>query len=166
MKDKNNIHGFKAPDGYFDDFDERLFGKMEEEKLPRDTGFTVPEGYFNDLEEGIMKNVLSLKEQKEVIPLYKSRTLVYVASIAACIALIYTLATNRESLTKQIDKVQFSSIENYIEEGNLDLDSFDVMALLNDEDVSDLIIENELFSEEFLKDYLLENIEDTTLLIE
>ena len=60
----------------------------------------------------------------------------------------------------------FSSIDSYINEGNLGFDSYDVIALLNDEDVSNLNFETNIFSEENLENYLLENIDNTQLLIE
>ena len=50
MKEKPK-RTFKTPEGYFENFNERLLDRMakEESIIPKEDGFTVPEGYFEKL---------------------------------------------------------------------------------------------------------------------
>jgi len=155
-------HGFKAPDDYFEDFEERLFSRLNEAELPKKHGFDVPDGYFEDLEERILQNVA--KEQTvKVIPLFKRKTLIYAASVAACAILVLSVYTGSSG---GVESLRMAEIEEYIIGDSMDLDSYDIAQLLNEYDLDNLTLEDELFSEENLEDYLLENLDDTTLLIE
>ena len=71
-----------------------------------------------------------------------------------------------ESIVKQMDSLKIASIENYIDEGYLNLESYEVLALLDDEDLTNIDFESDIFSEESLENYLLENSIEETLLIE
>ena len=57
MKDKKYKSGFKVPENYFDNFDERLFKTIESETLPKETGFKVPDGYFDNLEDSLLQKL-------------------------------------------------------------------------------------------------------------
>ena len=87
-------------------------------------------------------------------------------AIAACLAIIVSLLIKNDSIVKQIDSIKTASIETYIDEGYLDLESYEVLALLDDEELSNINFESDIFSEESLEDYLLENSIEETLLIE
>ena len=50
MNRKENIDNFKIPANYFDEFENHLFKKLNEEILPKNTGFKIPVGYFNTLD--------------------------------------------------------------------------------------------------------------------
>lgn len=165
MKEEKHIHGFKTPENYFENFDERLFAKMEEELLPKEPGFKVPDNYFETLEEKLLTNVFASEKQLRRIPLFQNRAVIWGMAIAACVAVIFTVVkTNTAS--NSITSLEFSSIESYIDDENLDLDSFDLMGLLNDEDIATLSNENRMFSEENLENYLIENIDNTNFLTE
>lgn len=165
MEDKKHKHGFNTPKDYFKNFDDRLFSKLSEGYIPKKDGFTVPEGYFNLFEETVLNRVKNIKEQPKVIPILSRKTITYAISIAACAVLVFSIInTNASKIT--LDNLQFTTIESYIEDGNLSFDSYDVALLLNDEDLENLFFDEEIFSEETLEKYLLENIDDTTLLLE
>ncbi len=166
MKKKNNIHGFKTPKSYFDNFEEELFNKLEEEKLPPNTGFMVPQAYFDTFEDRLFEKIDSDESRPKVIQLFRNRKLMYATAIAASLALLFVLVGPDSNLPDQIDKLQLSSIENYIDEGNLEYNDLEIMALMDEEEVLNLTIDEDLISEESLEDYLLENIDDTTLFIE
>ena len=154
-------HGLKAPQDYFDGFEERLFSKISEEALPSKPGFEVPTGYFDSLEEKILSKV-SMETVVKVIPLYKRKTFIYAASIAACLVLAFSIYTRN---TTQELTLEIADIEAYFNEDRMDYDSYDVAQLLNEDDLEALSLES-IFSEEILEEYLLENLDDTTLLIE
>ncbi len=172
MKDKKHIHGFNTPKEYFEDFEGRLFSKISENKIPKESGFSVPKDYFTQLEDRVLERVISsdltghqVGNNPKIIPLFTKRTLIYAASIAACAVLIFSVINSNNTSIKWED-MQISSIENYIEEGNLGLDTYDIASLLKENDLENITLENDLFSDETLEDYLLENLDDPTLLIE
>ncbi len=165
MKNKKQNHGFDLPKNYFEDFEDRLFIKLSEDKLPKESGFGIPDGYFDQLEDRVLKRVTVSEEQGKVIPLFSRRTLAYAVAIAACAVLVFSLVNNNNTINN-IETIEISSIESYIEEGNLGIDSYDVASLLKEEDINNISLENDLFSEELLEEYLLENIDDSSILIE
>lgn len=166
MKDKKHKHGFKVPDNYFDNFEAQLFDKMQTEALPKDSGFRAPEGYFESLDDIIVEKLFTSEKRPKVIRLNSKRTVAYVIAIAACLALIITVALQNKSLVQQLDSLKMASIENYIDEGYMDLQSYEVMALLNDDDLTNMNLENDIFSEESLETYLMEQSIEETLLID
>jgi hypothetical protein len=166
VKDKKYKSGFKVPENYFDNFDKRLFSKMESETLPKETGFKVPDGYFDNLEDVVLQKLNTEGKPQKLINLNSRRTWVYLTAIAASLAIIVSVLIRNESIVKQMDSIKIASIENYIEEGYLDLESYEVLALLNDEDLININFESDIFSEELLETYLLENSIEETLLIE
>lgn len=161
-KEEKYNHGFKAPEDYFEGFEERLFSKIKEAELPKQHGFDVPYGYFENLEERILQNVSQEKTVK-VIPLFKRKTFIYAASIAACAALVFSIYTGNTGGEKPL---QIADIEAYINSDSMDLDSYDIAQILSEDELDNLTLENEIFSQESIEEYLLENLDDTTLLIE
>lgn len=156
-------HGFKTPEGYFDQFEDRLFDQLELNELPKNTGFIVPDAYFEEFETSLDQRIAAEKNIK-VLPLYKRKSFWYAASVAACLALIVTFYPANPTIGSQ--DLQLSEIENYIESDGLDLNTYEIASLLNEEEIEELSSESEYFSEENLENYLLENLEDTSLLIE
>ncbi|MFT5250401.1 MAG: hypothetical protein ACI93P_002137, partial [bacterium] len=65
-----------------------------------------------------------------------------------------------------LDEIDFSSIKTYIEEGNIEIDNSDLSLLFTEEDLSAIMLEENYISEEILNEYLLENINDSSILIE
>lgn len=152
----------KVPDDYFDNFEERLFIRLAEEELPDSPGFSVPDGYFDSVEEKVMAKLPS-EEKGKVIPFYRRRVFTYIAGAAACAVLVFSLLTNGSEDNMSLE---IADIEAYLDEGGMDYNSYDVAQLLNDDDLESITLENEFLSEESLEDYLLENLDDTNLLIE
>ncbi|MDT0556803.1 hypothetical protein [Patiriisocius hiemis] len=164
MKSNKYKHGFKVPSNYFDEFEEKLFNTLESQTLPKETGFKVPEGYFDSFDVSIPSKTIEVIETK-VVPLYKKPSFIVAASIAACIAIIFSVI-NFGNTTSSIDTIDFASLESYIETGNLDIETYELEAMLDQEIIEDLSNTMVTFSDENLEDYLLNNIDDTTLLIE
>ena len=163
MKKGKKHTGFVTPDDYFDQFEDRLFTKISEDHIPKETGFKTPEGYFDVLDERLLQEIEQSKNSTKVIPLYTRRTLLYAASIAACAIVIFSLMNNSETIT-HIDDIDISSIETFIDEGLLGYDITDVTALLDEEDIFNSI--DDQLNNELLEEYILKNIDDTTLLTE
>src|SRR5699024_2976447 len=63
MKDKKHIHGFKVPQDYFDNLEERIMQNVAMDQLPKDTGMRVPDGYFAQLENRVITQIQSEKKK-------------------------------------------------------------------------------------------------------
>lgn len=154
--------GFKVPEDYFNSLEDKLFNITSENKLPNTPGFKVPDNYFESLEDTILSKVTF--EDPKVISIFKRRNLWYASGIAAAIALLLVFTWNSNTINP--NTIEFAEIETYINNDNLDLEMQDIAQVLNDEDLEDLSLETLSISEENIEDYLLDNIDDTTLLIE
>ncbi|MEZ4818107.1 MAG: hypothetical protein R2776_09095 [Flavobacteriaceae bacterium] len=161
---KKYTHGLKTPPSYFNTLEEDIFIKIAEEKLPNDLGFKVPSGYFNSLETQLLIEIPTKKEPT-VISLFSKKNLGYAAGIAAILFIaLFVVFTPK---TNTLDAIQTSEIEAYVSNGNIDLYTQDIAQLLTEDDLESLQIEETVFfSEENLETYLLETINDTSLLIE
>ena len=164
MKHKKNIHGFKAPKDYFENFEASLMAKMEAESLPKESGFSIPDGYFEGLEDSILKRIQDAEKEPKVISLFSKKRVLGFVAVAACLALIVTIFTKPEVAT--FEDLQSTTIAAYFSDGNLDLNSNDLMAFLDDETINTLTLETELTSEENIEDYLMDALDDNTLLFE
>ena len=165
MKDKKHSNGFNTPKDYFEDFENRLFSKISEDIIPKESGFKTPEGYFKQLDSVILESLEASRKQVKVVPLFTIKTIAYAAAIAACAILVFSL-TNTTNTIDSINTLEISNIESYIEEGNLNVDLYDIASLLKDVDLNNISLENEFISEDILEEYLLENIDDSSILIE
>ncbi len=163
MKQNKHTYGFKVPETYFSDFDARLFGKLEEEKLPTETGFKIPEGYFETVEESVFERLELPSEKGKVIPLFSRKVWGYGASVAASAALVFFVFNMNKTQPDSFDTVQFSAISSYIEGENLGLDISEIESLLNEEEIGTIQFEHDLVSQDVLEEYLLDNI-DVSLL--
>ncbi|MAO09146.1 MAG: hypothetical protein CL596_10580 [Alteromonas sp.] len=154
-------HGFKTPKGYFEGLEEQLFAKVQEEKLPKDLGFKIPETYFETFEARLLTQIPSEGKSVKVIPFYRTKWLKLGIAIAASLVLGWFILAPKSSTTLEV-----AEVENYIESHGLDMASFEIAQLLSEEEIDELIMESEFLSSESMEDYLLENLDDTTLLIE
>jgi hypothetical protein len=164
MRENKNRSGLNLPEGYFDTFEDRMMLKIMEESLPKTSGFKTPDGYFGQVEDRVMSRV-SESGKAKVIPLFRNKTVLFISGIAASLVLIISLV-NVLGSDISIEDLSATTVETYINEGGMDIDSYDVMALLEEEDINNLTITSEVLSEESLENYLIENIDENTLLIE
>lgn len=165
MEKNEHKNGFKSPENYFEDFEDRLFNKLSEDKLPKESGFKVPEGYFDQLDQSLILNAKNSEKKTKVIPLLSWKTLSYAVAIAACAIIIFSIVPSNNSI-QSIDTINVTSIENYIEDGNLIIDYTDLASLLEEEDFKSNSSESNLLSEESIEEYLLDYIDDSSILIE
>lgn len=161
MKDKSNNTGMNTPKGYFENFEDRMMLRVMEENLPESNGLRVPNTYFDSLEERVVDRLAVNKEPK-VIPLFSKRTLIYVSGIAASLILLISLWGKTDELS--LDELSANEVEEYIENGGIDLSSYEVMALLAEDELSEISISSEVISDEALEAYLLENFDETSLI--
>lgn len=164
METNNNKHGFKTPPEYFEGLDDRVFNSIHVEELPKNSGFEVPAGYFDQLEDVLLKKIKNSEKETKVISLFSRYKLGYVAAIAACAVVLFSIFNREQQET--VSNLDFALIESYIEEGSLDLEAYEVLALFDNEGIEDLSLNNNLIDQENLEDYLYENFDESTFTIE
>ncbi len=165
MKDKQHKEGFDLPNDYFKEFENRLFDRINIESLPKDSGFTTPKKYFDELDNRISHRVNQTNNTTKVISIVSRKTILYAASIAAIAILIFSITNNKNEVLT-FDDIEFSSIKTYIEEGNIEIENNDLSLLFTEEDLDNITLEENFISEEILKEYLLDHINDSSILIE
>lgn len=165
--------GFKVPDMYFENFEERLMRSVirEDEQPEIDLnylgkpGFSVPEGYFESIEDKILEKVAN--KPGKVVPLFSGRKIFYAAAVAAVfIGIISTLFFRNPTSEYTMETIELSALENYIEEGYFDLDFNELTAFITEEDYSFDDYSTAEFSDEAVFNYINENVEDPQLLFE
>lgn len=172
MKEKGLAYGdsgFKVPEGYFGNFESRMMNEIK--SLPEDimpeTGkqpFQVPENYFEDFEKRMLQKVAKEPRSGRVIPLFSKKTLSYVASIAAVLAVILTSAVFNQDEETTIEDLDMLAVENYLLE-TLDLSNPEETPMIDQKEVSFAQgIDTDLDHEAVLE-YLNENIEEPSILL-
>lgn len=164
MEDQKHKKGYNLPKGYFEEFEDRLFNRINSDIIPKESGFKTPEGYFIEVEKNIIQQCNNQQKTK-VIPIVSRKTMLYAASIAACAILIFSIF-GKDQDTISINNIDITSIENYINEGNVELNQYDLSSLLTEEDLSNITIEENHIPEDIIEAYLLEDINDSSILIE
>jgi len=162
VKKENKIQGFKAPEDYFENFEERLFYKIAEENFPESSGFKIPENYFADLENRLLAVVEAPKTKSKVIPLFRTKHIAAVAAVAASLIIGISIFKNPDTNTT-IDSLQLATIDNYIDAGNLNLDFYELTSYISDEDISNLDMQHLQLEDAEIEAYLFENTSETIL---
>lgn len=153
--------GFKTPDAYFDNFDDRLFKKLtvqREMSKMNGTGYKVPEHYFINFDVKL-EHRLKEVQQPKVSMLTPWRSAAYMSAAAAVLVVMFTVFMKSDD-NLSIHQVETASIENYL--NNENMTPYDIASFLNAEDI---ILEDfvaNIFTDESLENYLLTNasIED------
>jgi hypothetical protein len=160
MSEKSKNSGFRTPKGYFEHLTDDLLDNMSKEtsSLPKKDGFKAPEGYFDNLDKKILKNVTE-KESKVIRLKSYSRYFLAAASIAAILILVLNIQQKGKS-SFTFDDLASTDIENYLEENEPGLSSYELAEVLLTEklEVNDIL--NSELDDENIIDYLEDNIDD------
>ncbi len=155
----NNKHGFKTPDNYFESFEDKVFGQLNETGIENDIshGYKVPEGYFDTINETILNRA---KSKPKTISFKPNPKLYYITGIAASLVLLFAIFINIEST----DEISAEMVETYFQES--DLDSYELAELLSEAELleENFVITETEFNEDNLESYLLENSDIEQLL--
>ncbi|RNC86965.1 MAG: hypothetical protein ED556_05955 [Winogradskyella sp.] len=164
---KDKLHtitssGFKTPKDYFESFNEKLFDRLEEDKLIEGIdapGFSIPDNYFDNIEDTIISK-LDTDGETPVISLFSKTRLYYITGIAASLLLLFAIFTN----TTNSDELSVEMVETYLE--SRDLDSYELAELLADADMleEEFTITETEYSEENLEEYLLNEVDLESIL--
>lgn len=167
MENKENKYnkGFKIPEDYFESFEASLYSKINEEELPKNSGYKVPESYFKDLEDQLVQKIHSTQKTANVISIFSKRNVAIVA-VAASLVLLVTLVNKSSSKSDSFETLDLTSITSYIDEGNVELNSYDIGAMLTEEDFINGSLDSQITKDDSIEEYLLETMTENTLLIE
>ncbi|WP_350292146.1 hypothetical protein [uncultured Croceitalea sp.] len=156
---QNHKNPHKAPEGYFDSFNERLMDKIvkEESIIPKNDGFSVPDLYFETFNDKITNRTTS-----KVVRLHSYRKYYYAAaSIAAITLLAFFLSQNNET-EFGFEDLATAEIDAYFETNGLGLSSYELAEVVDFEAISvlDITQEENDIEEELILDYLDENVDE------
>ncbi len=160
---KNNLHninktGFKIPDNYFDSVEDQLMDKINSEQLDDNkiTGFKTPDDYFDSVEDNVFKQ-LNKDNKTKVVALFSRKNLMYLSGVAAAVLIMLSIFIKDKGET--IFDLDSEMVEAYFLEQ--DISSYELLALLTEEELYNINFEilNEVFKNETIEDYLLDNIE-------
>lgn len=164
--------GFKVPDNYFEDFESKILREVGIEKslLEIDKiapGFSVPNNYFETLENEILQKVESTEKKGKIISLFNTSRYYYAAAVAAVfIGIVSTLFFSPVTQDYNLDSLEFAAIENYIEEGYIDLNYNQLSSFITEEGYTYDNFYTSGLSDDEVFDYINETIEDHELLFE
>ncbi|THV59626.1 hypothetical protein EZV76_08650 [Flagellimonas alvinocaridis] len=160
-KDKKN--SFNTPEGYFENFNERLMGRIEKEVhsesiIPKSDGFSIPENYFDEITPKIMSKTTG--EGGKVIQLKSYRTFYYgAAAVAAVFVLVFGLNW-KSTTTVAFDDLANAEIDAYFESNELDINTYELAELISLDNVElNDVLEQDLDAENILE-YLDETVDD------
>lgn len=151
--DKTN--SFKTPELYFSYIEDAIFNSINTDNQ------TIPDGYFDTLENKVFEKLN--KESKVVELNTKKRNWIAGIAIAASLALLFTLQLVTSQNNSDFSSLNSSEIENWITEGEMDLNSYEVATLYDDLNPDNYDIYDS-YNEDDLLDYL-ENVNIESLIL-
>lgn len=161
--------GFKVPENYFSDLEARLMAQITSEE--KDTGlpqssspFKVPDSYFEDFESRLNDRLDAEKKDIKVIPLFHKKHLSYLAGVAAVLVVIISSVVFNRSQNFDYNDLDVLAVENYLLE-TFEYTSPEETHLLKEGDFSFATSPNSNLDREALLEYLNENMEDPSLLL-
>ncbi len=165
MKEKKGpIHGVNVPDGYFDRLEDQLDHYMDQAFMPESHGMHTPEGYFEGMEDRIMEAWRAEQKTGKIIPLYRRREIQWISAFAAVLLLTLMVVRPDTGSPDQIDQLSAIQMEDFLME-EMEWDVYELGDLMEDSEI-EVLPDSELFSGEELEQYLMEHLDDNTLLIE
>jgi len=170
---KENKIGFKTPDAYFSNLDNQILTQTALVKQSQKTGFKVPDSYFENAEAAI--HLKSKKQNNFKVPTNyfenfevksaeiksKNKSSLFTLNrfwIPVAIAAVFVLSIGINNLQSLNANVQVADMENWIENGALNLSSYDLASIYEPE------LENinltDFVAKEEIEDYLGNDINE------
>lgn len=154
---KSHKNKFKTPEGYFDNFNERLIDKIikEESIIPKHDGFEVPDDYFETFNKKIVT-----KFEPKIIQLKPYRNYYYIAaSIIAILVFTFLFNQNKESKVG-FDDLAVTELDAYFDSNVLGLSDYEIADYIPVENIylTDITYKN--IEENTILDYLDENVDE------
>lgn len=162
--DKNKLHikepGFTTPKNYFDALESHLLDRITlDATVSNKSPFKTPENYFEELQSRLLKIALE-KSKPRTISIFRNKSLQYAAAIAAILLVFVSIYKFQSS--SNTDAITSTQIENYIDNGFLEVSPLDLEVLFTDEMLEDSSFISTIDQEE-LFDYLSYEIDEIYL---
>ncbi|WP_339609731.1 hypothetical protein [uncultured Planktosalinus sp.] len=160
---KNKIHikkhGFRTPEGYFDNLEAELFATVTERSIMQEEiPFKVPENYFETLPKIIEAKTISQKKQSTVISLFSKKSMRYAVSIAAVFAVLFSVVIFQSNLILKPNE-SLSEVSYYIEDELVQYSDIELQELFSELSIDDETLNSSISDEEIL-DYLSYSLRD------
>ncbi|WP_456379594.1 hypothetical protein [Lutibacter sp.] len=147
---------FQTPKNYFNSIEDIVITKLKAEALNTKNSNTIPENYFETLENKVISEI---KTTPKVISL-KSRFIKFAAPIAIAASLLLIFILNNTSTNVTFASLSSSEIENWIDNGSIDIDALTIASLYPEIELNDEIYSDSLSNEEVLEYLYQENLEN------
>lgn len=156
---KNHKDKFKAPEGYFESFNERLMNKIvkEESIIPSSDGFSVPKDYFDNISTSIPNYT-----ETKVIGLNSYRKYYAVAATIAVLMALTLFFTQNKETEYGFEDLASAELDAYFLNNDMDLSSDDLAQVVNIEEITmlDIIESEDPLGSEMILEYLDENVDE------
>lgn len=154
IKYKQKDNAFKTPENYFDTVEDLVLTKLKAEALQNDEKTVISKNYFDSIEDTVLNKI---KSKTKVFSIRRSITK-YIAPIAIAASLLLILILNNNSEAPTFDSIATTEIENWIYNGNVDIDALSIASIYTD---IELDIDN--FSASLSDDEVLEYLNNEDL---
>ncbi|SDW80045.1 hypothetical protein SAMN05444411_102202 [Lutibacter oricola] len=153
---KSSQEIFKTPTNYFEDIESITISKLKAEALNEKDTHNVPNNYFDSIEDAVFEKLN--KKPSKVIQLKNNAKKVFIPlAIAASLLLMFTLTNNTEPVS--FDSLATNDIENWIDEGNIELSNTTLANIYADVELEDSFLDTSISDDELFESIDLESIE-------
>lgn len=151
-------NGFLTPNNYFSEFNNDLFLRVLEDKLPKKHGFTVKDNYFNNFETKNSQTKISKKNK--VFSLISSSSWIAIAAIFI-VGLYINLFHFNDNIKKiDIEDITQIDVEYWLENSSYLTSSNTLDLFFNDVNFEDISFDFTDISDEDIEEYLLNSTID------
>jgi hypothetical protein len=162
--------GFKVPNDYFEDFEAKMMRSVSSEQSTSEqsrekSGFTIPENYFDGLEEQVLAKVERPEPRGMLISLFRKKKFYAAAGIAAVFIGIISTLLLKPNPVNSLESENISVLEEYIDEENIDLNFNEITTFIYEEGYVLDDLNTSDFSDEDVIDYIIDNVEDPSLIL-
>lgn len=158
-----NKTAFKTPENYFSTIETRVFKSIKSEE--KESVFEIPKEYFDTFEDRVFEK---LQSKTKVIDFKTqfSKTIVPVLAAASLLLFITLQIFNGTKNTTEdlFAKIEISEMENWIENGELVLNSYEITSIYEDLTIEN-INTNSLYDDDDMLNYLNEIDVESLILI-
>ena len=156
--------GFKAPDRYFEAFDDALLSRLNNTNQLKDihaSGFDMPKNYLDTFDQSVLDKIQ--KKDSKVVRLLPWKKMAYATAVAASVLLMFSLIF-KSSDELSFETIETATIEDYIFEE--DFTSLELAALFTEDELNSNDLVETTISDDSIEDYLLEHMSLEDLIIE
>lgn len=157
MNKKHNKDGFRVPENYFGELEERLRDRTAlEEIMPKGEGFAVPDRYFEQFESKLQNRLAT--DRGKIRYLHHAKTAMAVAASITGVIFLSTLLFNNTG-EFSFDQVETTDIEWLMEQGSLEVPETFLVEQAASINLNELSMNTHLVNTKTLEDYLLDEID-------